>query len=125
MKKRPTSATPKFKSVEEYLASQDPTKERTIRSVIDFILTQFPELESKISWNVPTVHRNRKYVVGIAAYKRHLTFSAWSPRIIKDFKVRLGKFVVFENCFQIPVDWEIDRELVKDLVWARLAELDQ
>jgi hypothetical protein len=36
----------------------------------------------------------------------------------------LGKFVLFKNCFQIPVDWEIDRELGKDLVRARLAELD-
>src|SRR5271167_2759044 len=47
---------PKFNSVEEYLASRDPTKESTLRSVIDLILTQFPELESKISWNVPTIH---------------------------------------------------------------------
>ena len=117
-------SSPRFKSVEEYLASVDPAKERTLRSVIDFILTQFPELESKISWNVPTIHRNGKYVVGLAAYKNHLTFSAWSPRVIEDFKMRLGKFVVFKNCFQIPVDWKVDRKLVKDLVRARLAELD-
>ena len=116
--------SPKFNSVEEYLASQDPAKERTLRSVIDLILTQFPELESKISWNVPTIHREGKYVAGICAYKHHLTFSAWSLRVIEDFKARLGKFVVWKNCFQIPVDWEIDRKLVKDLVRARLAELD-
>jgi uncharacterized protein YdhG (YjbR/CyaY superfamily) len=116
--------SPKFNSVEEYLASQDPTKERTLKSAIGLILTQFPELESKISWNVPTIHRKGKYVAGICAYKHHLTFSAWSPRVIEDFKVRLGKFVVWKNCFQIPVDWKIDRELVKDLVRARLAELE-
>jgi uncharacterized protein YdhG (YjbR/CyaY superfamily) len=116
---------PRFNSVEEYLASlDDPTKEKTLRSVIDLILTQFPELESKISWNVPTIHRKGKYVVGVCAYKHHLTFSPWSSRVIEDFKVRLGKFVLFKTCFQIPVDWEIDRELVKDLVRARLAELD-
>ena len=116
---------PRFSSVEEYLASlDDPTKEKTLRSVIDLILTQFPELESKISWNVPTIHRNGKYVVGVCAYKHHLTFAPWSSRVIEDFKVRLGKFVLFKTCFQIPVDWEIDRELVKDLVRARLAELD-
>jgi uncharacterized protein len=130
MKKRLTKGSrkerksPRFSSVEDYLASQDPTKARTLRSVIDLILAEFPELESKISWNVPTVHRNGKYVAGICAYKHHLTFSAWSPRVIEDSKVRLGKFVVWKNCFQIPVDWEIDRELVKDLVRARLAELD-
>ena len=65
-----------------------------------------------------------KYVAGICAYKHHLTFAPWSPRVIEDFKVRLGKFVVWKNCFQIPIDWEINRELVKELVRARLAELD-
>ncbi len=116
--------SPRFSSVEDYLRSQDPTKERTLRSLIDLILTQFPELESRISWNVPTIHRNGKYVVGVCAYKNHLTFSPWSPRVIEDFKERLGKFKVFKNCFQIPVDWKLDKKLVKDLVRARLAELD-
>jgi len=114
----------RFKSIEDYLASVDTVKSKTLRSIIDFILNQFPELESKISWNVPTIHRNGKYVVGLAVYKNHLTFSAWSPRVIEDFRERLGKFVVFKNCFQIPVDWKIEKKLVKDLVRARLAELD-
>ena len=126
MKKRPTKGSRKelksrgFKSVEDYLTSVDPTKARTLRSVIDLILVEFPELESKISWNVPTIHRKGKYVAGICAYKHHLTFAPWSPRAIEDFKGpsrtggRLGKFVVFKNCFQIPLDCEIDRELVKD-----------
>ena len=116
--------SPKFNSIEEYLASLDATKAKTLRSVIDLILSQFPELESKISWNVPTIHRNGKYVVGICAYKHHLTFSPWSPRVVENFKVRLGKYVLFKNCFQIPVDWEIDKHLVEDLVRARLDELD-
>jgi uncharacterized protein len=124
MRQPRTRRRPKFNSVEEYLASLHSTKERTLRSVIDLILTQFPELESKISWNVPTIHRKGKYVVGICAYANHLTFSPWSPRVIEDFKVRLRKFVLFKNCFQIPVDWKIDRKLMKDLVRARLAELD-
>ncbi len=117
-------SVPKFKSVEEYLVSLPPAKEKTLRSIIDFILAQFPELASKISWNVPTIHLNGKYVVGLAAYKNHLTFSAFSPHIIEDFKGRLEKFAVMKNCFQIPIGWEVDQKLVKDLVRARLAEPD-
>jgi len=48
----------------------------------------------------------------------------WSPVVIEDFKARLGKYVVFKGCFQVPVDWKMDRKLVKDLVKARLRELD-
>jgi uncharacterized protein YdhG (YjbR/CyaY superfamily) len=117
-------SSPKFKSVEEYLASLDPTKERTVRSIIDFILVEFPGLEARIAWNVPTIHRGGQYVVGICAYQRHLTFAPWSLFVMEDFKARLHQYVVLKNCFHIPVDWELDRELVADLVRARLAELD-
>lgn len=117
-------SAPRFDSIEGYLASVDPTKAKTLRSIIDFILTEFPELEAKIAWNVPTIHRKGKYVVGLAAYKQHLTYSPWSLFVMEDFKARLRQFVVLKNCFQLPVDWEIDRELLKDLTRGRLAELN-
>lgn len=115
---------PRFASVDDYLAIQDPVKAATLRSIMEFILSRFPELESKISWNVPTIHRNGKYIIGVCAYKNHLTFSAFSPQVIEDFQPRLGNYVVMKNCFQLPVDWNVDEDLVSDLVRARLAELD-
>jgi uncharacterized protein YdhG (YjbR/CyaY superfamily) len=116
--------TLKFKSVNEYFAAHDAIKAKTLKSVIDFILAEFPELECKISWNVPTIHLNGKYVFGVAAYKNHLTLAPWSATIITNFQPRLEKYVVFKNCFQIPVDWVVDTKLVKDLVRARITELD-
>src|SRR5437588_10038727 len=102
MNKGPTKGSqketksPRFNSVEEYLASLESepdrhsTKARILRSVIDFILAEFPELESKISWNVPPPPE-REVLAGLAAYKHHLTFAPWSPRVIEDFKTRLAK----------------------------------
>ncbi len=118
-------ASSRFNSVEDYLASLDPKKSRTIRAVIESILTQFPELEAKISWNVPQIHRDGQYVFGVSALKNHLGLAPWSARVNEDFRARLEKYVVRKNLFQIPVDWEIDAELLKDLVRARLAELDE
>ena len=114
----------KFSSVADYLGAQSEAKATTIGALIDFVLAEFPGLESKLAWNVPTIHRAGSYVAGFAAYKNHITVSAWSPHIIEAFKPRLDGLVVFKNCFQIPVDWEIDRDLMRDLVRARLAELD-
>jgi uncharacterized protein len=115
---------PKFNSVEDYVASLAPIKAGTIRTVLDLILTEFPELASKMAWNVPHIHRNGKYVAGLAAYRNHLTFAPWSPRVLDAFRQRLEKYVVFKNCFQIPIDWQPDRQLLTDMVRARLAELD-
>jgi uncharacterized protein len=115
----------RFDSLEDYLAPLEPMKAKTIRAVIDSILEQFPELEVKISWNVPQIHRDGKYVFGVSALKNHLALAPWSARVIEDFQARLEqKYVVRKNLFQIPVDWEIDTELLEELVRARLAELD-
>ena len=114
----------KFDTVDAYLASIETQKAQTLKSIIDFVVTEFPELQAKIAWNVPHIHRDGKYVLGLAAYKKHLTVSPWSVFVMDDFKERLAPFVVFKNCFQIPVDWTIDQNLLRDLVSARLAELD-
>jgi len=115
----------KFDSVDDYLGSLDPPKCDTVRAVIDLVLGEFSELECKLSWNVPQVHREGAYVFGVSAAKAHLSLAPWSADVIADFKERLeeGGFVVKANLFQVPVDWEVDRGLVIDLVNARLAEL--
>ena len=116
----------RYSSVDDYLASLAPTKARTLRSVIGFILDEFPELEPKIAWNVPQIQRDGEYVFGVSSLKDHLDLAPWSADVIDAFRGRLAHegYVVRKNLFQVPDDWELDRALVRDLVRARLAELD-
>jgi uncharacterized protein YdhG (YjbR/CyaY superfamily) len=116
----------KFDSVDDYLASLDPPKGDTLRSVIEVILGEYPELECKLAWNVPQIHRGRDGVFGLSALKNHLALAPWSPDVMVEFGPRLqaAGYVVKKNLFHIPVDWDVDRDLVCDLVRARLAELD-
>lgn len=117
----------KYDSVDDYLASLDPPKGDTLRSVIDLVLIEFPELECKLAWNVPQIHRDGKYVFGVSALKNHLAGSPWSETIIDAFRGRLESdgYEVTKHLFKFPIDWVVDRELVVDLVNARLAELDR
>lgn len=116
----------RYSSVDDYLASLAPTKARTLRSVIGFILDEFPELEPKIAWNVPQIQRDGEYVFGVSSLKDHLDLAPWSADVIDAFRGRLEHegYVVRKNLFRVPDDWELDRALVRDLVRARLAELD-
>lgn len=113
----------KFSSIDDYLASLDSTKAETLRNILNFVLAEFPDARAKIAWNVPHIERDGKYLMGLAAYKNHLTVSPWSAFVMTDFTPRLHGYKIFKNCFQIPVDWEMDADLIRDLVRARLAEL--
>lgn len=117
-------AAPKFNSVEEFLAAQGPAQQKTLRAIIDFILAEFPELGCKLAWNVPQIHRGDKYVFGLNAFKDHLALAPWSTAVLGQFKERLAGYVVKVNTFMVPVDWKIDKDLIRSMVKERLAELD-
>jgi uncharacterized protein YdhG (YjbR/CyaY superfamily) len=118
-------SAPRFANIEDFLASLDPVKAKTARAIIDAILVEFPETEAKIAWNVPHITLGKQYVFGLSAAKNHLTLNPWSNRVMDDFRPQLEQsFVVLKTTFQVPVDWDVDRTLLADLVRARLAELD-
>lgn len=119
-------ANPRFASLDEYLESVAPVQAATLRAVLDFVLDEFPNLEVKLAWNVPQLHRNGDYVFGASALKKHLSLAPWSEAVIDTFRARLETdgYVVKRNLFQVPDDWTIDRKLLRELVEARIAELD-
>jgi uncharacterized protein YdhG (YjbR/CyaY superfamily) len=115
---------PRFTSLDEYLASLDAVKAATLRAVVDAITGYFPDLTVKIAWNVPQVHRGKDYVFGMSAAKNHLTLAPWGTGALDSFRPRLASYVVNKGTFQVPVDWNVDAELLRDMVAARLVELD-
>ena len=119
-------STARFESVDDYFASLDPPKAKTLRSIVDLILGGFPDLEVKQSWNVPQIHRGDDYVFGVSALKDHLSLAPWSEQVMSDFQARLEAdgYLVKKNLFQVPIGWKIDEQLVCDLVEGRLAELE-
>lgn len=117
-------SAPRFASLDDYLASLDPVKAKTVTSIIDTILTNIPETTVKMAWNVPQIQYRGHYVAGISAAKTHLSFSAWSDAVLNEFRPRLEEnYVVLKRLFQVPVDWEVDRALITAMVRARIAEL--
>jgi uncharacterized protein YdhG (YjbR/CyaY superfamily) len=116
-------AAKRFETVDEYLAGLDETKRKTMGGIIDAITSEFPELEAKIAWNLPMIHSQGTYVAGLAAYKNHISFSPWSEAVVAGLASRLSGYETTKNTIKVPVDWQIDVGLVRDLVAGRLAEI--
>lgn len=99
-------------------------KAATLRAVVDALTGFFPDLTAKIAWNVPQIHRGKDYVFGMSAAKNHLTLAPWGTDALEPFRARLSDYVVNKATFQVPVDWNVDVDLLRDMVAARLAELN-
>ncbi|MDH6531927.1 uncharacterized protein YdhG (YjbR/CyaY superfamily) [Aurantimicrobium minutum] len=112
-----------FETVEDYLASLPEPKGETLRRVLNSITSAYPEATLKLAWNVPQVQIEGKYVFGVSAAKNHLSLAPWSEAAMASFSERLAPYETTKGLFKVPVDWDVDGELVCDLVAFRLAEL--
>ena len=117
-------SAPRFTTLDDHLASLDAVKAATLRAVVDAITSEFPDLTVKIAWNVPQLHRGKDYVFGMSAAKNHLTLAPWGNGVLDAFRGRLTGYTLGKGTFQVPVDWNVDADLLRDMVAARIAELD-
>ena len=109
--------------VTAYIESQDEPKRATLVAMRDLILEVEPGLEQVIAWGAPLFKFGGKYVAGLCAFKKHLTFSPQSAEVMAAHEADLAGYVVSKSSFQFAIDQPLPKELVAKLVKARLAEL--
>lgn len=111
------------KTVQAYLGRLPAGHRATLESILAVITESFPDLGVRLAWNVPHVTLGDRYVAGLSAARDHVAFSPWSPAVLDALRDRLGGLESTRNLIRIPPGWKVDRDLIRDLVAARLAEL--
>ena len=113
----------KERSLRDYLERIPPGHRTTLESILESITSSFPELRVRLAWNVPHVTLGDHYVAGLSSAKEHVAFSPWSTAVLEAHRDRLGDLGHTRNLIRIPPGWTVDHDLIRDLVAARLAEL--
>jgi uncharacterized protein YdhG (YjbR/CyaY superfamily) len=111
------------KEVTAYINAQAEPKRSTLLAVRKTILEIEPKFEQVIAWNSPQFKIDGKYVVGLCAFKNHLTFSPQSPEVMAAFEKELAGYVTSKSSFQFDVDKPLPKALLSKLIKARLKEL--
>lgn len=119
---RGSKTSRRFDSLDEYLAPFDETKQRTVRAMFDAVTSKYPDMEIVIAWNQPMLKLNGNYIFGISVQTQHILFAPWSKDVLAEFADRLFGFKVNKKTIQVPVDWQPDIELLRDIAAARIAE---
>jgi uncharacterized protein YdhG (YjbR/CyaY superfamily) len=114
---------PTPESVDAYLASLDAPHRELMSANLDFALAEFPGTTPTIAWKKPHVKLGNDYVLGLEALTHHLFFHPFSEKIITDFAPRLTDYKTGKRSLQIPLGWELDTELLRDILSARIAEV--
>lgn len=120
MYSRGSTTSRKFDSFDAYLAHLDDTKRTTVEAIFAAILDQFPQLHVEIAWNQPMIKHGDTYVFGVSASKNHLTIAPFDAELIDQMRPRLGSYKVNKKTIQVPQDWQVDTELLHDLIAPQL-----
>ncbi len=123
MYSRGSSSSKRFSSVDGYLAQFDEVRAGTARRILETIEERFSGLERVVAWNQPMLKSGDEYVFGLSVLTGHLLLGPWGDHAIDAVRRLLEGYQVNKKTVKVPVDWEVDGDLLAAMVEHRLAEL--
>lgn len=121
---RGSTSSRRYSTVDDYLAGFDDVRSITARRILDAIEGRFPGLERVVAWNQPMLKSGDHYVFGLSILKSHLLLAPWGAAAIVAMRPLLDGYRINKKTVQVPVDWEVDGDLLAAMVEYRLAELE-
>lgn len=120
---RGSTSSRRFDDLDGYLADVDSVKTATVRSIFASLQADYPDLALVIAWNQPMLKVEAGYVFGVSVAKNHILIAPFGG-LDEQFLPRLAGYKVNKKTIQVPADWQVDTDLLRDLVGARLADLE-
>ena len=115
---RGSTSSRRYETVDDYLAEHDAVKRQTVHSILSVITEAFPDAEVVIAWNQPMVKLSGKYVFGLGVFAKHILIAPYDSEVIEQFRDRLSGYSLNKKTIKVPVDWDVDGPLLRDLVAA-------
>ncbi len=109
---------------EQYFATLDAAKARTVKAIFRAIRAKHKGLEIVMAWNQPMLYTGSAYVFGVSVSKNHITLNPFSKAVMDSFRPALAKYDPLKHTFKVPVDWKVDAPLLQRMAKARLAEIN-
>jgi len=119
---RGSTSAHRFNSLDDYLKPLDDVKRETVLNIFNTITKKYPKMELVIAWNKPMLKLDDQYVFGLSVHAKHILLAPWGDSVIAKFESQLSSYETNKKTIKVPVDWKVDKKLLLDLVFARLAE---
>jgi uncharacterized protein YdhG (YjbR/CyaY superfamily) len=110
--------------IDAYLAAVPEPKKSTLEEMRRRILAIVPEVEQKISYQMPAFAVGGKVVAGFASFKNHLAFLPHSGRVLSQLDRELEGFVRTLSSLHFAIDQPLSEELIAKLIEAKMRVLE-
>lgn len=111
-------------NLQEYLDKvEDLEQRKKLTELFEWILEEFPHLETRIAWNQPMFTDHETFIIGFSVAKKHFSIS---PEVaaMKKFteEIEASGYSQSSNLFRILWTQEIDHALLKKIIAFNIAD---
>ena len=121
---RGSTSAHRVHTLDEYLEPHDEVTRTTVRAILKAITSKYRRAETVIAWNQPMIKIDGQYVFGVMAQSTYILIAPWGTGVLDQFRPRLTGYKVNKKTIQVPSDWKPDVALLRDMVAARIAEIE-
>ena len=110
-------------SIDEALAALDQPDRSCLERIVAVAREAAPDATAGVSYGMPALKVDDKPLIGVTASARHLSVHPFSPAVIDRLRGGLDGFSLSKGTVRFTADHPLPDHLVRELVWARLAEI--
>lgn len=110
----------KNQPIMDYINQFEGIKQEKLIELYEFIQSQFPNLSSKIAWQMPSFY-DQKIIISFSAIKNHLGLYP-GPEVILFFQEELKKYTTTKGSIHIPYDQPLDYHLLINIIQYNLSQ---
>jgi len=122
---RGSTTSKRHSSPDDYFSKLTPAQKNLAQAIFRAISERYPELELVIAWNQPMLRNEHDYVFGLSCSTHHLTINPFTRLVLDELAEQLADYDVLKYTIRLPLDYEIDKELLWHMVRIRLDEIAQ
>lgn len=103
---------------QEYLTKElSEAQRKVLEPLFEHILTEFPDLQTRIAWNQPMFTDHGTFILGISSSKKHFSVSP-EVKTMALFSTRIeaSGYSQTKNIFRILWDQPVDEKLIFDII---------
>lgn len=110
-----------LKTVDEYISAFPKDMQYKLQTIRQTVKEMVPEAGEKISYGIPTITLNGRYLVYFAGFKNHIGFYP-APVAIEAFARDLAPYKQGKGSVQFPLDKPLPLPLIRKIVKYRVQE---
>ncbi len=108
--------------IDDYLKDVSPAERAELERIRQIVKQVVPEAEEVISYGMPGFKYQKKYLIGFAPFKDHLSlFPTSGP--VQALKDKLGMYKLSKGTIQFTADNPIPEALIKELIAHRVSSI--